>query len=70
MGLKKGEKIQRIRKVQVVSVRAERLDAISQADVVREGFPDWGPERFIEMLVQHYRVAPGETVNRIEFCCL
>ena len=39
-------------------------------DVVLEGFPGWTPERFVAMLVQHYRVDPEETVNRIEFCYL
>ncbi len=45
MGLQKGEKIFRLCKIQVVSTRAEPLNAITQDDVIREGFPDWTPPR-------------------------
>lgn len=67
MGLKKGEKIERLCEIEVVSVRAEPLSAITQDDVRREGFPDWTPEQFIQMLVDHYKIDPAETCNRIEF---
>lgn len=67
MGLQKGEKIKRLGMVEVVSVRLEPLNAITQEDVRREGFPDWTPEQFIQMLVDHYKVDPTEIVNRIEF---
>lgn len=36
-------------------------------DVVREGFPEWTPEQFVAMLVEHYGVSPSATVNRIQF---
>lgn len=67
MGLQKGEKINRLCQIRVVSVREEPLNAITQDDVRREGFPDWTPEQFIKMLVDHYRVDPTASVNRIEF---
>jgi len=67
MGLKKGEQIKRLAKIRIVSTRAEPLDAITQDDVIKEGFPDWTPIHFINMLVQHYKVEPSATVNRIEF---
>lgn len=67
MGLKKGEKIKRICLIQVISTRTEPLNAIKQSDVVREGFPGWRPRRFVQMLVDHYKVDPAEPVNRIEF---
>lgn len=67
MGLKKGEEIERLCMIEVVSVRAEPLNEITQEDVVREGFPDWTPEQFINMLVSHYKCDPSKTVNRIEF---
>ncbi len=67
MGLKKGEKIERLGLIVVVSVRAERLDAITQADVVREGFPDWSPDSFVKFFMDHNRIKPATIVNRIEF---
>lgn len=67
MGLKKGEKIQGLGMIRVVSTRDEPLDAITQEDVIREGFPGWTPERFVQMLVDHYKVNPSAQVNRIEF---
>lgn len=67
MGLKKGEKIKPLAMVRIVSTRAESLNAITQTDVIREGFPDWTPEQFVQMLVDHYGVSPTATVNRIEF---
>jgi hypothetical protein len=67
MGLKKGEKIKPLAMVRIVSTRAEPLNAITKEDVIKEGFPDWTPAQFIQMLVDHYKVDPDETVNRIEF---
>lgn len=67
MGLKKGEKINRLGLIEVVSTRAEPLNAITYDDVIREGFPDYTPEDFIAMLVSHYRVSPQAEVNRIEY---
>ena len=67
MGLKRGEKIKRLATVRVVSTRPEPLNAITQADVIREGFPDSTPAQFVQMLVDHYKVNPAEIVNRIEF---
>lgn len=69
MGLKPGEKIQRLGLIEIVSVRVEPLDAITGADCVREGFPQWAdaPERFVDMLVEHYGCARNAPINRIEF---
>jgi len=67
MGLPKGEKIKRLCKIRVVSTRKEPLSAITQEDVIREGFPDWTPEQFIQMLVDHYKIDPSKECNRIEF---
>lgn len=67
MGLKKGEKVKRLALLRIVSTRSEPLDAITQEDVAREGFPDWTPRQFIQMLRDHYGVKPDATVNRIEF---
>lgn len=68
MGLKPGEKIERLGYLQVVSVRRERLDAITYEDVRREGFGGWLPERFIKMFCEsHKGCKPDSTVTRIEF---
>ncbi len=67
MGLKKGEKIVQLGIIQIVSTRWEPLNLITREDVIREGFPDWSPKQFVQMLVDHYRVKPDAEVNRIEF---
>lgn len=67
MGLKKGEKIIQIYEIEIISTRPEPLEAITQADVIREGFPNWSPEQFINMPVNHYKADPKKIVNRIEF---
>ena len=67
MGLRPGEKICPLGLIEIVSVTSEPLDAISQSDVIREGFPDWTPQQFIQMLVDHYKISPDKIVNRIEF---
>lgn len=67
MGLKKGEKIKRLCQIRVLSVRQEPLHAITQEDVIKEGFPHWTKAEFIQMIVDHYNVHPNELINRIEF---
>ena len=66
MGLRKGQKVRRIDLIEVVSARAERLDAITAEDCVREGFPGMAPAEFVEMFC-HQGCDPGTVVNRIEF---
>lgn len=63
MGLKAGEKVQVLCEIEVVSVRQERLDAITLAEVVAEGFPEWAdrPAEFVAMFCKHMRV-PAESV--------
>lgn len=69
MGLKKGEKIKRIGKIEVVSTRPERLREITKGDCVREGFKSLTPEMFFEMLRLHFGKEKewNPEVNRIEF---
>jgi len=66
-GLKKGEKVKRLGLIEVVSVRRERLDAITAADVSREGFPEMTPDAFVEMFCRTHRCGLDAWVNRIEF---
>jgi hypothetical protein len=67
MGLQKGEKIERITLIEVVSARPESLDAITPDDCIKEGFPELTPEQFVDKLCGHYGCARNERVNRIEF---
>ncbi len=66
-GLKKGEKINRLKVIEIVSTRAEMLCSITKADCVREGFPELTPSHFVSMLCDHYGIYPKKIVNRIEF---
>lgn len=67
MGLKKGEKINRLKMIEVISISRAPLNSITQDDVRREGFPDWTPSMFVDMLVRNYRCEPGALINRIEY---
>lgn len=73
MGLKKGEKVERIHEIQVLHNRWEPLNrmikepAYGEAEVILEGFPEMKPAEFVEMLCDHNKKLPHEEVNRIEF---
>ena len=69
MGLKPGQKIIRLKVIEVVSVRWEPLSAIRDEPdgCKREGFPDLTPDQFIEMFNRHMGGGPDLMVNRIEF---
>ena len=68
MGLKAGEKAVALCEVEVVSVRRERLDAITPAEVLAEGFPEWtnDPAAFVRMFCKHMRVPAGEVVGALK----
>lgn len=67
MGLKRGEKMVRLGASIVLSVKEESLSMITQADVIKEGFPDWTPQQFIDFLCKENGCTPEKTFNRIEF---
>lgn len=67
MGRRKGEPLVRLCDVRVVSVRRERLDAISVEDVIREGFPTASPLWFVDFFCEEMRVTPETMVTRIEW---
>ncbi len=67
MGLKKGEHPVKLGIVRVVSVRFEPLNAITQEDVIAEGFPDWTPRQFVEFYAKHNKCAEDHEITRIEF---
>lgn len=53
--------------IQIVKVGRERLDTINQAEVAREGFPDWTPAQFVEMFCRLNHCDPTRAVTRLEF---
>lgn len=68
MGLKKGEKIESIHQIKIISVTPEKIKFITQSDVIKEGFPKWSPKQFIEFLCNKHPKITSETVfNRIVF---
>ena len=68
MGLKAGEKVKKIYPIEIVSVRREPLNKITDAEVLREGFPNMTTLGFIEMFTASHKGCGAETViNRIEF---
>lgn len=73
MGLKKGEKVEKIGSpIRVVKVSRERLEAIDNeeygtAESQREGFPEMTGYEFVTMFCEHNGCAPDAVVTRIEF---
>jgi len=73
MGLKKGEKIERLGMIRIKSVRRERLDTML-SDILyghdecrREGFPDWHPSKFVIFFCESHGCKAHDIVTRIEF---
>ena len=68
MGLKKGEKIEKIHIIEIVSNRPDPLENITQAECAREGFPDkdpaWLRTLLLSMKPKNFK---GNHPNRIEF---
>ena len=73
MGLKPGEKLERLGEIEVVSVKREALAAIYldrdylSNDAAREGFPDLTAYQFADMFCEHMKVDHKTFVTRIEF---
>lgn len=73
MGLKKGEKVNKLKKIEVVSIRHEPLNLMvvnseyGREECILEGFPYMEPKEFVDMLVDKYKIDPAKVVNRIEF---
>lgn len=66
-GIPKGGKIERIGVIEVISNRAERLDAITQDECAREGFPHLTPAQFVAMFCGATGCQPDQVVQRIGF---
>lgn len=72
MGLKPGEKIERLCQIRVVSVRQEPLELMcsrpyGKAEAAKEGFPEMSGREFVKMFTEHMKVPQFEDVTRIEF---
>jgi hypothetical protein len=69
MGFKPGQKARELGIVEVISVRRERLDAITPDEVRREGFTarSHTPKWFVDFFCSHMRCTPATVVTRIEF---
>ncbi len=67
MGLKPGEKIERLALLRCISNRTEALDQITAADVAREGFPGQTASDFMRMFCSHIGGDCTQEVQRIEF---
>ncbi len=67
MGLGLGGKIVHLGCISIVSVRREPLNAITQEDCAREGFPNFTPDQFVAMFCEHMGCDPETEVTRIEF---
>lgn len=67
MGLKKGDKPKTLAVIEIVSVRREPLEFITDDEVRREGFPDMTAEQFVRMFCEKMKCAPHTVCTRIEF---
>ena len=66
-GLKLGEKVEVIHPIFISKIWIEPLNAITQEDVIKEGFPDWTPAQFIDFYKKHNKCTDTEDVTVIEF---
>lgn len=74
MGLKKGEKIEKIHVIRIAKATPEPLCRMldepeyGRQEVIREGFPWMSPEQFVDMFCRsHKGCTPDTVVNRIWF---
>lgn len=72
-GLKKGEHVRRLGAIQILDVRRERPRRMyddpeyGALEVVAEGFPDFTPAQFVELLCLANNITPDTMITRIEF---
>ena len=66
-GLKKGEHINKLCQIRIISINKIALHEINYADCFREGFPNLYPSEFISMFRKEMKCALTTNVHRIEF---
>ena len=75
MGLKSGEKVQRLAQIRIVRTRIEPLSRMidqpeyGASEAAKEGFPGWSGDQFVDMFMDHVPASfdTDTLVNRIEF---
>lgn len=68
MGISDERPVRKLGVVEILSVRREPLNWITQAEVVREGFAFWSPKSFVEFFCKNHRdCGPSTEITRIEF---
>jgi hypothetical protein len=69
MGRRKGEPLERLAEVEVVSVMREMLIDIHRhpGDAASEGFPDMTPHQFVEFFERTFKVHRNDEITRIEW---
>ena len=72
MGLKPGEKIERLGQIRVTDVRREPLNAMDiepygSDEARKEGFPSMTGYQFVEMFCDHMGGKVDQSVTRIEY---
>ena len=69
MGLKEGEKIERLGVIRVVSVRREKLRDIWKEEdaTTKEGFPEMSCSVFVEMFMRAMKCTLNGKITRIEY---
>ena len=71
-GLKKGEKIEKLGTIRIISIKREPLDCITYTDVIKEGFENHpavygSPTCFVDFFCSHNNCIPKTEITRIEF---
>lgn len=66
-GLKKGQRIEKLCQIRVISTRLEALARCTDDDAAREGFPGMTGLEFAQMFCKHMGGDGRQFVNRIEF---
>jgi hypothetical protein len=67
MGFRKDEHPIQLAMIRIISVRREPLNAITQQEVMNEGFFFSAPEDFIAFFCKNMKCAPETEVTHIEF---
>ena len=73
MGLKKGEKMEKIHVILILFRRREPLNDIiydaeyGREEMIKEGFPSMHPEDFVSMYCKHNKCKSSDIITRIEF---
>lgn len=73
MGLRRGQRVQRLGAIEITDVRREPLSrmldepAYGRAECIREGFPELTPAAFVDLYCRANRSRPTDDVTRLAF---